>query len=160
MNKIQLAITADDYYHAQWVHYKLGVCKFIFVTLMSCYLGYFLYSVAGASKFAAIGGVSGWLAWYFGYYLIYLRYRCKKIYCQQKSLNLPAQYEWDNEAIYATNESGSGKIKWSDYVKWRESKQLFLLYQSDVIFNIVPKSSFISLEQINDFSSHLQAIGR
>src|SRR5688500_11211026 len=126
MNKIQVALTADDYYHAQWIHYKLGAFKFIVVIFVAVGLGYFLHTYSGISMPATIGGVSGWLLWYFSYYLVYLRYRCKKIYRQQKSLNLPAQYEWDSEGINATNDSGSGRIKWSEYVKWRESEQLFL----------------------------------
>ncbi|WP_444884560.1 YcxB family protein [Microbulbifer sp. PSTR4-B] len=158
MNKIEVKITPDDYYHSQWVHQKLSVSKFFIITLLTVWLAYFLYSALNVELSIAVGSASGWLLWYFGYYLVYLRYKCNKIYRQQKSLNLPAQFEWDREGISAINERGVVKIKWSDYVKWRESKRIIMLYQSDLIFNIIPKSSFENTDQENDFLSNLQSI--
>ena len=157
-NKITFKLTDKDYYQAQWIHYKLSLVKFALIILVSIWFGYFLYSTSELSILAVIGSVTAWLLWYFGYYLIYLRLRCKKIYRQQKNLSLPVEYLWDHEGIHVSNENSSGRMLWSDFVKYRENKYLFLLYQSDVMFNMLPKSAFLNEGQLNDFKECIKKI--
>ncbi len=56
------------------------------------------------------------------------------------------------------NDMAEGRIKWSDFIKYKEDKGLILLYHSDCLFNIVPKSAFSSSQQLNDFLRHLGKI--
>ena len=47
-------------------------------------------------------------------------------------------------------------LKWGMYIKWLETKNLFILYQSAQSFNVVPKRAFIQDEDINEFRALLQ----
>jgi hypothetical protein len=47
--------------------------------------------------------------------------------------------------------TGQASRPWLDYVKSKEDNQVFLLYHSDVMFEIIPKSWFRSSEQVEAF---------
>ena len=155
MNKITIRITEQDYYNSQWTCYKLGR-EFLFMTLITCFLGYFFYKKIGISYEDAIVGVLGYLSYYFSYYLS-LRYKCKKIYKQQK-VGIPVELTWNNDVLEYNSENFHAMVKWTDFAKFKENSNMFLLYQSDVMFSIIPKLSFKSKEQMDDFSSNLQAV--
>ncbi len=160
MNQITVKISADDYFKSQLMHYKFSISRLIGLGLVLAWIGYFLYDQAGVSAASAIGGTVGFMLWYTSYFLIYLRWRSKKIYNQQKSLHSPVEVKWNSESIAFINESGHANMKWSDFTKHKESDDLLMLYHSDVIFNFIPKSSFHSEEDIANFKSNLCHIGR
>lgn len=43
--------------------------------------------------------------------------------------------------------NGHVSIPWTDFRKWKEGKTVFLLYHTDVLFHILPKSAFDSSQQ-------------
>ena len=74
-------------------------------------------------------------------------------------LGAAVDVQWDKQSIEFNSESAHAKVKWSDFSKYRENEKLFLLYFSDVMFNIIPKTAFNSKEQLEDFKSNLSSIG-
>jgi hypothetical protein len=48
---------------------------------------------------------------------------------------------------------------WADYRKWTENGELFLLYQSDRLFQMMPKRAFASAEDMRELRDFLVAAG-
>lgn len=69
----------------------------------------------------------------------YMPYRVKKVYEQQKELHYPYTITIDEMGIYTKNKIGEAKRPWSLFVKWREDKNLIMLYHSDVMFSMLTK---------------------
>lgn len=160
MNRITVNISADDCFKSQLMHYEFSISRLTGLTLVLAWIGYFLYEEADVSAATVVGGTLGFLLWYTSYFLLYLRWRCKKIYNQQKSLHTPTEAEWDSENIEFIHSSGHAKMRWSDFAKFKESNDLIMLYHSDALFSFIPKSSFNSEEQMLNFKSNLCNIGR
>ena len=80
----------------------------------------------------------------------------KKIYAQQKSLHLRYEVAWDVVAMDVTTAQGALHYLWADFIRWSESKTTVVIYQSDAMFNFVPKSAFKN-DDLDDFRSKLVA---
>ena len=73
-------------------------------------------------------------------YRFYLRpYQITRAYNQHKELSSPFEMKLTDEGYAITNSYGSGKIPWKDFAKWKEDKQIILLYRTDNMFNMVPR---------------------
>jgi hypothetical protein len=90
------------------------------------------------------------------YRFVLLPNRIKKLYSQQKTLQVPVEVEIKEDTLNTTSEFGQNTHPWKDFVKWKEDKELFLLYQSDVAFNMLPKRMFSDPTQIDAVRSYLQ----
>ena len=119
MNRITINISADDYFKSQLIHYKFSISRLVGLALVLAWISYFLYEEAGISAASVIGGTLGFMLWYTSYFLLYLRWKCKKIYKQQKSLHTPTEAEWNSENIEFIHSSGHAKMKLSDFSKYK-----------------------------------------
>jgi hypothetical protein len=73
-------------------------------------------------------------------YRFYLRpYQITRSFNQNKELSSPFEMELTDEGYGISNSYGSGKIPWKDFAKWKEDKQIILLYRTDNMFNMIPK---------------------
>jgi YcxB-like protein len=59
--------------------------------------------------------------------------------------------------IETTSEHGTMKMRLSDFHKYKVSKDLILLYPSQVIFHMFPRRCFASEEDFKTFLSYLEA---
>lgn len=151
-------VTENDLFKAQQLHAKPSGAKNILFLLVLMLVGLYLYDQAGVDPGILVGAFVGGILGFVGYYVVFLKYKCAKIYRQQKNLQIPYQFSWDNDSIYMKNEMGKVRIKWSDFTKLKQNKTLILLYHSDALFNIVPKSAFTNEQQLSEFSSHFGKI--
>ena len=86
----------------------------------------------------------------FGYFFA-LPYRARKIYRQQRSLQEPFESQVDETGLHSKTERSTGFADWSYFKKWAEGRNVFLLYQSDVIMNIIPKRLFVEPQGVDEF---------
>jgi hypothetical protein len=77
--------------------------------------------------------------------------RVKKIFKQQKTLQVPATVEVHETGFESENSYGSSRGEWSDFVGYKENKDYFIIYQSDVMYNIIPKRAFNDSEELEEF---------
>lgn len=75
----------------------------------------------------------------------------RKIYNQQAALRATYTYSWDKDGLSVSSDTVQAKRPWSDYIKTLENEDLLLLYHSDIMFEIFPKSWFASREQADEF---------
>ena len=88
-----------------------------------------------------------------------LRWRAIKIFEQQIDLHQSVEISWDQEGFRASTSNAQSITPWGDFVRFRETARMLLLYRSDVIFHMIPTRAFENREQLNDFRSYAQRIG-
>ena len=90
------------------------------------------------------------------YRYVFLPNRVKKIFMQQKELSSPIEFEFTETGLHTSNEFGNSTRPWSYFIKWKENKELIMLYHSDVLFNMIPKRFFTDPQQIETVKSYLE----
>jgi hypothetical protein len=83
--------------------------------------------------------------------LFYLPRRVRHVYSQQRNLQLPFESVCTESGIECTNANTSSRLPWNHLIRWKEGATLFVVYQSDLMFNIVPKRCFAQPEQVDAF---------
>jgi len=83
--------------------------------------------------------------------LLYLPRRIRNVYGQQRNLQLPFESVCTDSGIESSNANTTSRVPWDHLIRWKESNTLFVLYQSDLLFNIVPKRCFAQPEQADAF---------
>ncbi|MDR0253077.1 MAG: YcxB family protein [Brucellaceae bacterium] len=63
----------------------------------------------------------------------------RKILKQQKSLFRASQIHWDETGTHFKSEIGESRLKWDEFIKLHQNKNMILLYISDYLFFILPK---------------------
>lgn len=96
------------------------------------------------------GGVGG-VAGAFAQSRLALPRQIARIHRQQASLHAHYTYSWDDEWLRVSSDHVQAKRRWSDYRKLRENEDLFLLYHSDVMFEVFPKAWFNGQAQMDEF---------
>lgn len=81
--------------------------------------------------------------------------RARRLYEQQKGLQVPFVHEITPAALISTDEFGHGERPWSHFLKWREDKDILLLYLTDIQSVLIPKR-FTTEEQIQALRERLQ----
>lgn len=155
------SISASDYLNAQRLHREKSVRWYYAASGTAIAVGvalYFFYQqklgfIVGC---AGIGGVIGELVMS----SLYLPWKIRRLHVQQKDLASPFTYTWDSEFLEAKGVSGQSKRQWSNYAKCKENEKLFLLYHSDVLFEMFPKNWFQNQTQIAEFRSLANRAGK
>jgi hypothetical protein len=90
------------------------------------------------------------------YRYVILPNRIKKIFTQQKELHSPFEIEFTDAGMIMSNEFGNSIRPWRNFNKWKENKELIMLYHSDVMYSILPKRLFTDPQQIETIKSYLE----
>jgi hypothetical protein len=152
------SVTERDHYEAQRLHATpSGVKAFGFV-LVAAVFALYLHEEVGVSSGILLGACIGAVVGVLGFYFVFLPFKCARIYRQQRNLQIPFQFSWDDEGVFMKNEMAEGKTKWSDFRKYKQNKSVIMLYHSDALFNLVPKSAFSDAGQLADFMAHVERI--
>jgi hypothetical protein len=62
-----------------------------------------------------------------------------RVFTQQKDLSAPFEMTLTDQEFSVRNEFGESHLPWDSFVKWKEDKEMLLLYRSDVMFHMLPK---------------------
>ena len=62
-----------------------------------------------------------------------------RVFTQQKDLSAPFEMTLTDQEFSMRNEFGASHLPWDSFVKWKEDKEMLLLYRSDVMFQMLPK---------------------
>jgi len=91
------------------------------------------------------------IAYFPTWYFVFLPRRIRKLYKQQRVLHEPHEIMFDATGISTTYSLANGTLPWSHVHKWRESKDLLLVYHSDAMFSIFPKRHFDPPSELDRF---------
>ena len=156
---MKVTITEKDLWHAYMLHQRPNGVVLVALLFFGAVFATYAHEELGISLSTIVVGVIGGVIRVIAYYYVLLRYRCKKIYRQQKNLHTPYDLSWNEKAIHMESEYGSGSVPWSDFVKYKENDKFILMYYSDALFNLVTTSSFDSDQMLKEFRSHLSKVG-
>jgi hypothetical protein len=167
MPVVKIELTPNDYVVANRLHSRGRVLRFI-VGLLIGYAGVLavLFTLnhdwpQNAAEWQNFGSGLVAVLFFGAVWLLIVRYvllpwRSRRIYRQQKNLHQEFEYSWDESALTVTGKSGYNTTPWHDFLKWRESANMFLVYRSDIMFNMLPKRFFSDASLIDDFRSALE----
>jgi hypothetical protein len=65
--------------------------------------------------------------------------RAKRFLSQQKSLQGEVSIGWDAEGVAFVAQAGQSRMAWGDYFKWLENDSVLVLFQSELLLNVLPK---------------------
>jgi hypothetical protein len=72
-------------------------------------------------------------------YLLYLPYKTRKVFHEQKNLHYPMTMSWSDAGFKVENQQGSAVTPWQDFFKWGEDSRILLLYHSSRLFYMLPR---------------------
>ncbi|MGH8274673.1 MAG: YcxB family protein [Gammaproteobacteria bacterium] len=79
----------------------------------------------------------------------------QKRFKQQKSLQRPYTLSWDDDTFTLQSETGISNTPWTDFLMWRESENLFVVYFTRGLFRIIPKRFFGEPDSASKFGQLL-----
>ena len=150
-------IAVEDLMTAQWVHVRP---RRSFAVVGILLLGLAVFFVA-KSFVEHRQSLTDPMSWIFPVFLVYVAFitfiwvprKVRRTYAQRKDLHHDISMVVTNSGIASQTERGNSTKPWSDYLKWKEDKNIFLLYLSDQMFQMVPKRFFATHEDIDAFRS-------
>jgi YcxB-like protein len=167
MNRtVSLTLTADDYVAANRLHFLNGLrsrnALAIFVMMAVAYLVW--TAIAYFDQWEALRVVA--LNVFFATvviltianYFLFVPIVTRRAYRNHKLLHRPYTFSWSETGLTVTSSSGQSQVAWSDYLKWYENAQIFILYQAPRLFNMLPKRA-LTPEQIADVRQCASRIG-
>ncbi len=156
-------LTWQDYLQAQFLHARrVWWGQLLVVIAVLSLIGG--YASAMVPDIAAQGrGVIGYYLWLpilivaaiLFYYYVQLPRRIRRIYEQQREMSSPFDHAITASGLATSNQYGHLDRPWEDFRKWKENKDLLLLYLSDVQFVLIPKR-FCTAEQLEALRTYLR----
>lgn len=159
---LTIQLTAEDYIQATYVHMRpRPVLKwagyFILLLAVITLVVSLYFAIVDHEGFSLPILMIACLAYLAFLFFVFQPRRIQKIFRQQKSLHSPYSFAPMDEAVIIKSDIAEGKMPWDHFVKWKEGKNLFMVYQSDVLFHMVPKRCFASPEEMTQFRKLLEA---
>jgi YcxB-like protein len=82
----------------------------------------------------------------FGCYMLYcgfaLRLYFRKLYRNERRFQHDSTAEISDDGIHVVTPDSDSRMKWSSFVRILESDRIFMLFSSQWMFNVFPKSAF------------------
>lgn len=166
---IRFSLTADDYAAAVRLHLtrafyrnkliKLALILVLFyAALIFLILGQWTWLYAAiALGFGAVAAAIIALAIAATSYIMTAR-RSRRIFTQQKSLHDAFELSWDETGLELSTQAARSRHPWADFRQWAEGADGIILYQSDALFNMLPKRAF-SEDALADIRQRLDQAG-
>ena len=152
--EIRGELTEKDYLRAQWLHMKprrgFRAAGYVVLVLFLLALGLAVASAVAGSAHQPLAHVLLPVL-VLGGVVVLQRYQWKRIYRRQLSLQGLHTYTFSAEGIVASSAHGNGRMDWTVFIKWREDPNLFLLYQADNLFHMIPKRWLTDDRQLAEF---------
>lgn len=138
-------ISEQDYVRAQWLAMRPGPVRTIFWTLM---LGLLLVAAGvrivgfldGTYSAAEAFPVPLMVCVVVVVVFVLVPWRIRRSYRNFPAIREPIDTRWTAEGLDYDSERAKGEVPWRMFVKYRENRHVFLVYQSPRLFHMVPKS--------------------
>ncbi len=149
---------AEDLIAATWVYMRprraLAIVGIFMLALFFVALGYIFLAIRREPE------LLDWLLLLLVplttlFLLIWVPYNCRRMYKQRKDLQRECSFIVSDEGLSFKSMDAEGKKSWSDYLKWKEGKLVFLIYMSDEVYQLVPKHFFATEADVTLFRDTL-----
>ncbi len=159
--KFQGKFEWTDYLAAQNLHLRQPLVARVMLSVVFAFMG---LTLLGALIYAIMGKLDILVMLplvFVGAFFVLYRYvllpgRIRQLFTQNKELSLPLEYEITEAGLNVSNELGSSLRPWKNFVRWKEDKDVLMLYQSDAAFTMLPKRFFTDPQQFESIMRHLE----
>jgi len=157
-------VAVEDLMAAQWVHVRPRRSLAVLGILLLA-LAIFVMATSFVGHRQSLTDPTAWILPGILAYLAFTAFvwvprKVRRSYSQRKDLQHEITLNVTHTGVEARTDQGYSVKPWSDYLRWKEGKSVFLLYLSDHLFQIVPKRFFATREDIDAFRSVIsQSIG-
>ncbi|MFC4822086.1 YcxB family protein [Dokdonella ginsengisoli] len=163
MTPVRLDYVADDYVAAMKLHGRWSTRRLLVSVGTGAVAAIALFFLPPAWPAVAaagvLGGAIGMLVCYALSWLFYLPWKARRMFGQQKSLHETYELAWDDEGMSIRGRLGQGTTPWDSYLKKKENERIVLLYQSDLLFQMLPRRAFTAV-QMQALQPYLERVGR
>ena len=138
--EVRFTITEEEYVNANKLFTELSK-RTLFIYGISCAALAAIAFIAESPvlKIAAISGIVGGVIGDLCVRRVYAPIQTKKQYREYKATQEPISMSKQDGGLVFESAVGNANIEWYRIVKWRENKELILIYQARQIYHIVPK---------------------
>lgn len=157
MHSMHIEVSKGDFLAAQRLH-RRSVSRLSMILTIAIILAVFVYVdfwrdySAWQSVWAAGSGLLGMsviIAWQ----AVSFRRKSNRIYDQWKRTFSNVECKWDERGFSIEN---LNSIPWNEVVMTREDDRVYLIYNTDVSFLILPKNDPNNLLMIEDVKEHIR----
>ena len=144
MTELEYEMTPQDYARAQYLHMRPR--RWLVAVGAILALLYLVTFGMNAASVIRNGGPYSLLllfalpilllAVHFGWLL---PWRARRLWKQQKALHSPIRMRIGDDGLDVQTEHGHARTPWDHLHRWKENNHLFLLYDSDNLFQMIPK---------------------
>ena len=152
--QIKFQCNQDDYSEAQRAHFSRnwGYYVPLFLACLSLFVSALI--VLSGSIAQALPAFALALGWSFIHIRLFHGGFAKRDFQKHPHLAKEYSFDIDTEGIRIASDVSNEYNKWPLYTKFRETKNLFMLYKGDRLFEMIPKRAFAP-EEIVDFRNIL-----
>jgi hypothetical protein len=144
--ELKYSLTQEDFLESLIFHRNptafLKWCLRLLAAIVFCSVAVYIFYITKRSTINTLSGAVPLLAMTLAWFWIFLagpRRAARRQFRKQPA----AQGSWtlliDDSGVHARWEGGSSEVEWKNYIRWRESNNLILLYLSPVSWGIIPK---------------------
>jgi len=157
-------ISPEDYLAAQLLHQRLRLRRALTLTAMLLLVGGPLFVFGTHDSVSMIcglligiggGGMIG-VALLYGWKV---PRKVRRLHAQQAALRHIVTYAWDENCLEVSWSGGQARRPWTDFIRYRENRQMLLLYYNDMLFDMVPTSWFVDAAQRETFRRLASRVG-
>ena len=155
--KFTLTLTADDYIKARRLAMRpRPALRYIGIAVIVLYVISLVWQLIEnliyghfSSGFWQMLGLGVYL---YAIFFIWMPFRVRKIFKQQKTLQVSSEVEFTDSHFLASSPNGTFQMPWKDFHKWKKNKEMVLIYQSEAIMHMIPFRSFQNPEDVSEVS--------
>jgi len=141
--KFTLTLTVEDCIEARRLSLRpRPTLRFALYVVLALFAGTILWQlVEGVSAGRLDSGfwqLLGIAAYLYAIFFLWMPYRVRKVFRQQKSLQVPTEMELTDTHFIASSANGSFQMPWKDFHKWKKNERMLLVYQSEAILHPIP----------------------
>jgi len=154
--QLEYAITAADHLDSMKDRYRRSLRRLImiFMGLFLLLMGIALYPYFERSWSVLEIGLSLWIL---ALQLFLPRIVHWRVYYRNREIFGPRKLNISDAGILSDGPQGRIETPWSRYVRFRETKRLFMLYLSNDVKGIIPKRVFQDASQMDSFRNFVSA---
>lgn len=157
---MKIQIEWKDYLKATLLHHKPTLfLQIYFMVVTIIFFGGMVLFLANFFNFLILIVLIVGLSFVIGYRYLWLPYRIRKLFGQQKGIQKPTEIEIKEEGLKHTQDNGQVLIPWEEILGWRENEEIFMFYLSDAMFMIYPKRFFPDVGVLTGLKEKFLSVG-
>lgn len=144
--ELNYTISSRDFVQAQRAHMGATTamalqCFGAFIILAVIVNAFATKSVSGGAFIAVIWGAL---------ILVGIPWSWIRAYKSDRRLHEPIHAVFTDTEVLLDQPNSSGRLTWSRFIRYRETRHTFLLYQGPRLFNVIPKRA-LTIDQVEEF---------